>query len=54
VKSKVKVKEIKPNLSLDEYAEISVLFGMCLANQNIEGKGIASHLKKIQVLVKNG
>jgi len=48
----MKEKSIKPNLSLDEYAEISVVFGVGMQTGLVNRDGAAKLLKKIQVLVK--
>jgi len=49
---KAKTKTISPNLSLDEYAEVSVVFGIGMNTGLVNRDGAAKLLKKIQVLVK--
>jgi len=48
------MKPIKQNITLDEYAEISVVFGIGMQSGLVNRDGAAKLLKKIQVLVKNG
>lgn len=46
------MKTTKQNLSLDEFAEVCVVFGIAIQTEKVNRDGAARLIKKIEALVK--